>query len=148
MPPTSARTSFLLRLLQLRIYNEMVEALRPFDLTPFQYMALSVVGHRSDSSTADMARRFRIAPQSMNEVVAALEAKRLIVRRELPAHRRILQVSLTSAGMRLLEKCDREIDGVEAAAFQALSPSELSSFRRALDKALTGAPRIDRAVNS
>ena len=33
----SARTLLLVRLLQLRLYNEMVELLRLFELTPLQY---------------------------------------------------------------------------------------------------------------
>jgi len=132
----SARTSFLLRSVQLRIYNEMIEGLQPFGLTPFQYMALSLSAHRGTLSTADLARRFQIAPQSMNEVIAALEAKRLIARRESPTHRRILQVRLTAAGARLLAKCDREIDRIEADAFRGLSDRELDGLRATLTRLL------------
>jgi DNA-binding MarR family transcriptional regulator len=138
-----------LRLVQLRIYNEMVEGLQPFGLTPFQYMALSLAAHRGAWSTAEMARRFHIAPQSMNEVVAALEAKRLIARRESPTHRRILHVRLTAPGTRLLAKCDREIDRIEAKAFRALSERELAELRGTLGKVLSqpeGARRSESAA--
>ena len=71
----SARTLLLVRLLQLRLYNEMVDSLRLFELTPLQYMVLSLAGRGGNWSTADLARKFDIAPQSMNEVIAVLEGK-------------------------------------------------------------------------
>lgn len=124
----------------------MVEALRRFDLTPFQYLTLSLANHRGDWSTAEMARRFQVAPQSMNEVVAALESKRLIVRRVSPTHRRVLKVSLTSSGVRLLQECDREIDRVECEAFESFSSSELANFRNALIKVLNITSKNDRTM--
>jgi DNA-binding MarR family transcriptional regulator len=132
----SARTLLLVRLLQLKLYNEMVEALRLFELTPLQYMVLSLAGHRGSLSTADLARRFHMTPQSMNEVIAALEAKKLIVRRESPDHRRILHVRLKAAGTRLLQKCDGEVDRIERLAFRDFAPKELVAFRGMIAKAL------------
>jgi DNA-binding MarR family transcriptional regulator len=134
----SARTLLLVRLLQLKTYNELAEALRKFDLTPLQYMVLSLAGHRGNSSTADLARRFQIAPQSMNEVVATLQGKKLIARREAPEHRRILHIRLTAAGTRLLQKCEREVDRLERAIFRDFPRSELAAFRVMLAKALAG----------
>jgi DNA-binding MarR family transcriptional regulator len=133
----SARTLLLVRLLQLKLYNEMVEALRQFELTPLQYMVLSLAGHRGSLSTADLARRFHMTPQAMNEVIAALEAKKLIVRRESPDHRRILHVRLKSAGTRLLQKCDGAVDRIERSAFREFSAKELAAFRGMIAKTLS-----------
>ena len=134
----SARTLLLVRLLQLKTYNELVEALRRFDLTPLQYMVLSLASHRGSWSTADLARRFHIAPQSMNEVIAALEAKKLIARRESPDHRRILHIRFTAAGSKLLAKCERAVDRVERSIFRNFDRKELTLFRGMLAKALAG----------
>jgi DNA-binding MarR family transcriptional regulator len=147
----SARTLLLVRLLQLKTYNELVEALRRFDLTPLQYMVLSLASHRGSWSTADLARRFHIAPQSMNEVIAALEAKKLIARRESPGHRRILHIGFTAAGTNLLAKCERAVDRVERSIFRDFDRKELALFRGMLAKALAGfenaAGASDRAVS-
>ena len=144
MTGKSARTSFLIRLLQLKIYNEMVEGLRQFDITPFQYMALSLASHDGKWSAADLARRFQIRPQSMNEVIAALEAKELIAREEAPDHGRILHVRLTGAGTRLLNKCDREIDRIEGMVFVGFTGAEVNAFRKMLYRALAGLDRSRR----
>jgi DNA-binding MarR family transcriptional regulator len=134
----SARTLLLIRLLQLKLQNEMVEALQLFELTPLQYLVLSLTGRSGSWSTADLARRFDIAPQSMNEVIAALEGKKLIARRESPDHRRILHIRLMASGTRLLQKCDREVDRIERSAFHDFSPTELKVFRGMISKALSG----------
>lgn len=134
----SARTLLLVRLLQLKTYNELVEALRGFDLTPLQYMVLSLASHRGSWSTADLARRFHIAPQSMNEVIAALEAKKLIARHESPGHRRILHIRFSAAGTKLLAKCERAVDRVERSIFRDFDRKELALFRGMLAKALAG----------
>src|SRR5262245_30735349 len=148
----SARTILLVRLLQLKLYNRMVEALRLFDLTPLQYLVLSLAGHRGTWSTAELARRFEITPQSMNEVVAILEGKKLIARRESPDHRRILHIRLSAAGVRLLKKCDGEVDRIEQSVFGRFSPKELALFRdliakglSAFDEAERGSPRLPTA---
>ena len=134
----SARTLLLVRLLQLKTYNELVEALRRFDLTPLQYMVLSLASHRGSWSTADLARRFHIAPQSMNEVIAALEGKKLIARHVSPGHRRILHIRFSAAGTKLLAKCERGVDRVERSIFRDFDRKELTIFRGMLAKALAG----------
>jgi DNA-binding MarR family transcriptional regulator len=141
----SARTLFLLRVLQLELYNRMVERLLDFQLTPAQYMVMSLAGRHGNYSSADFARRARTTPQSMNETIAALERKKLIERRESPEHRRILRVRLTSAGTRLLAKCEAVIDDLERTAFADFSTKELHSFRGLLAKALARFTSIRQA---
>jgi DNA-binding MarR family transcriptional regulator len=135
----SARTLFLIRILQLEIYNRMVQRLAEFGLTPAQYMVMSLAAHHENYSSADFARRARTTPQSMNETIAAIERSKLVARRESPDHRRILHVRLTAAGARLFAKCDAAIDEIEQGFFGALTVKELTSFRGLLVKALAGA---------
>ena len=73
----------------------------------------------------------------MNEVIAVLEGKKLIARRESPGHRRILHVRLKASGTRLLQKCDGEVDRIERSAFHGFSPTELKAFRGMISKALS-----------
>ncbi|MGH7034796.1 MAG: MarR family winged helix-turn-helix transcriptional regulator [Stellaceae bacterium] len=136
MPSQRPRTIFLLRLLQLNIYNLLVERLAEFELTPIQYMVLSISGGRDSWSTADLARRFHIAPQSMNEVVATLRKQKLIERHKSPLHRRILYIRLTASGTRVLEKCDKAVDGIERDAFREFAREDIAVFRELMTKAL------------
>jgi DNA-binding MarR family transcriptional regulator len=126
----------MLRVLQLELYNRMVERLLDFQVTPNQYMVMSVAGRHANYSSADFARHARTTPQSMNEMIAALEKKKLIERRESPVNRRILHVRLTAAGTRLLAKCEAAVDEIERSAFAGLSAKELKAFRAALAASL------------
>jgi DNA-binding MarR family transcriptional regulator len=142
------KTVFLLRLLQLNIYNLIVDAARDFDISPIHYMVMSILNSRSGWSTADLARRFHIAPQSMNEVVATLLKKKLISRRVSPDHKRILHISLTAAGKKLLERFDRAVDRVEHESFKDFSAGELLQFRELLKRALVQFTPNDHKSNS
>jgi DNA-binding MarR family transcriptional regulator len=130
----AARSSYLLRQAQLTVYAEMVERLKSVDLTPVQYMVLSLSDAEGSLSSAELARRAQITPQSMNEVIAAIHRKGLIRRREDPENRRILRVALTKEGTRILAACDRRIDEMEDEIFRCFDRTELTMFRRLLAK--------------
>src|SRR2546429_10009155 len=80
----------------------MDTALRPHDLTPFQYGALSVLARDPGLSGADLARACNLTPQAVNEGLPTLERKRLIEPRPHPTHGRILQATLPDQGRRPL----------------------------------------------
>jgi DNA-binding MarR family transcriptional regulator len=137
--------TYLIRRAQLIIYARLTECLREYNLTPMQYLLLSLSRRGGAMSSADLARRFAVTPQSMNEMITALEGKRLITRRRSTEHRRILRISLTPAGENLLRDCDLRVDGLERSLFAALSPTETRSFRRLLTTFISSA-EPDRAT--
>jgi DNA-binding MarR family transcriptional regulator len=129
-----ARTSYLLRQAQLLAYVRIADCLRKYRITPMQYMLLSFSRRNGELSAAELARRFAVTPQSMNEAISALQRKRLLKRKEATEHRRIQRTSLTATGHSLLQKCDKEIDSIEQELFSALSRDELDSLRATLRK--------------
>jgi DNA-binding MarR family transcriptional regulator len=97
-----------------------------------QYATLSVLDRRSGLSNAQLARRALVSPQSMNEVLLALEQRGLVRRRAHPDHGRILQARLTAKGRALLARCDAEVHQVEARMVSGLSEDEQVALRCAL----------------
>ena len=97
-----------------------------------QYATLSVLDRRSGLSNAQLARRALVSPQSMNEVLLALEQRGLVRRRAHPDHGRILQARLTAKGRTLLARCDAEVHQVEARMVSGLSEDEQAALRGAL----------------
>jgi DNA-binding MarR family transcriptional regulator len=130
----STRTSYLIRQAQLLTYVYIAECLRECRLTPMQYMLLSFSRRDGELSSADLARRFAVTPQSMNEAIVILQRKGLLLRKEAAEHRRILRISLTREGSKLLKNCDRKVDAVERDLFAALSNDELRGLRASLIK--------------
>ncbi len=97
-----------------------------------QYTTLSVLDHRSGLSNAQLARRALVSPQSMNEVLLALERRGLVQRHAHPDHGRILQSRLTAKGRRVLRACDTGVHEVESMMLGNLSQSEQAVLRRGL----------------
>jgi DNA-binding MarR family transcriptional regulator len=129
-----ARTSYLIRQAQLITFVHVTDCLREYRITPMQYMLLSFSRRNGELSSAELARRFAIAPQSMNEAISTLQRKRLLSRKEAAEHRRIQRISLTTEGSKLLKKCDRKIDAMEQKLFVALSQDEIEALRTTLRK--------------
>ena len=129
-----ARTSYLIRQAQLITFVHVTNCLREYRITPMQYTLLSFSRRNGDLSSADLARRFGITPQSMNEAISTLQRKRLVSRKEAAEHRRIQRISLTPEGSKLLKQCDRKIDAMEKKLFLALSPEEIEALRTTLRK--------------
>ena len=129
------RTSYLIRRAQVLTFTYLTDCLRDYNLTPMQYLLLSL-SRRGDLSSAKLARRFSMAPQSMNEMIGALEQKRLIARTVSGEKRRTLLINLTAQGAQLLTTCDREVDRMEGRLFSSLSAAEIHALRNALTKVL------------
>ena len=70
------------------------------------YKKEEIAAAKARVSPSDMEARARDADPARG-FRAALEAKKLIARRESPGHRRILHIRFTSAGTKLLAKCER-----------------------------------------
>ena len=99
-------------------------------------MALSMLGRRDGLSSAQLARRFDIEPQSMTGIIKSLEARRFISRREADSNRRILRIRLTNAGRNCLDACETIVDRAENDVFTKLDKSELTILRQLVLKVL------------
>jgi DNA-binding MarR family transcriptional regulator len=115
---------------------QLEQELRAVGLTGIQYTVLSIVGSREGISSAELSRRFFVTQQSMIEVVAGLERRKLLHRSPSPQSRRILATSLTDAGRQVLAEADAIVDGIERTAFAALSQEDFMELRRILSELL------------
>jgi DNA-binding MarR family transcriptional regulator len=122
------RVSYVIARLDRAIRRGLEERLSPHGLSVPQYTVMSVLRNRSGLSNAQLARRSFVTPQSMNEVLASLEAAGLVTRDEDPNHRRIRRARLTPRGRRLFTRCDREIAELEEQMLSELSPEERREF--------------------
>ncbi|MGH7076382.1 MAG: MarR family winged helix-turn-helix transcriptional regulator [Stellaceae bacterium] len=128
---TSARTSLVIRRLQMVIGLQMQDVLRPLDLTPAQYALLSIVAHRPALSATQLARRLGVKLPTIAEFIATLERKKWISRAEDQNNRRVLRILITPAGRKLLAQSERLVNRLEARLFGVLQPREFERFHRA-----------------
>jgi len=103
---------------------------------------MSVLAEEPGLSNAQLARRSFVTPQTMNQILARLEALGLVERLEHPEHGRVLQVYLSERGDQLRRECTRLVVAVEARMVSVLSEEERRRLLEAL-RACTDALRGD-----
>ena len=132
------RISYVIARLERAVRAAIAERVAPRGLTTSQYTTLSILGRRGGLSNAQLARRAYITPQSMGEVIEALESKGLIERSPHPSHGRVLQAVLTRKGRGVLATCDRAVDELEEEMLQEFSDASRRRFAESLTAAVRG----------
>lgn len=125
-------TTFLLVLANYAIRTRVEQALKPCGLTGLQYSILSAVGRKAGMSSADLSRRFYATPQNMGQLLAGLESRGLIQRKEDQLNRRVLRINLTAEGEELVRQGNEVIAELEAELYQDFRADELAAFRSSL----------------
>jgi DNA-binding MarR family transcriptional regulator len=114
------------------IRRELRERLSSCGLSVADVTTLSVLRGRACLSNAQLARRALITPQSMIEVLASLEQRRLVRRRADPANARIMRAELTAAGRRVLARADAVIAALEDELLAGVAPRRRELVRGGL----------------
>ena len=141
------RIGYVVGRLDRALRREIAALVEPHGLTVSKYTALSILRDRPGLSNAQLARRSYVTPQSMNEVLVALEADGLIValaggqprpRGRGHARRR--------AGNEVLAACDRAVTHMENAMLADLDEAGREQLSRRSSTASTAsAPASARA---
>ncbi len=125
---------YLLKSTELAVRSCAEVALTPFGLTPALFLMLFRLKESDGISSAELARTIGVRPQSIVDLIRPLERAKFIRRRRAPEHRRILRISLTAAGERLLEQVIPVARQLEEELFASLTPQEVTQLRDGLTK--------------
>jgi DNA-binding MarR family transcriptional regulator len=127
-------TLYLLKRAELAVRSCCEVALAEFDLTPTQFLLMYHLRDRHEVSAAELAREIGVRPQSIIEIIAPLERKRLVKRAASPAHRRILHTWLTPAGEQLFANALQVAARIEAELLADVSTARIAPFQDTLGK--------------
>ena len=127
---------YLFRLAEHALRLDMDKSLAEQNLNAPQYAVLSLIAHYPDSSGADLARRFQVTAQTMAGIVAQLEARSLVKRKNHATHKRVLTVAITPEGQRRLRACESIAAAIEVRMLTDLSQAEERELRRLLEKCI------------
>jgi DNA-binding MarR family transcriptional regulator len=128
----SPRIGYVVGRLDRALRREIGALVTPLGLTVPKYTALSILREKPGLSNAQLARRTYVTPQSMNEVLIALEADGLIVRSRSAEHGRVVESALSKRGLEVLLACDRAVTHMENAMLADLDSGEREQLRQAL----------------
>lgn len=127
-------TLYLVKRLEMVVRALMDDALRPHGLTTLQYTALTVLARQGSLSSAQLARRSFVTPQTMHEMIRWLEQRDLVQRSRDEANRRVLLVSLTPQGRDVVTACAPIIQSFEHRVIESMSAGEHMVFRECLGR--------------
>jgi DNA-binding MarR family transcriptional regulator len=131
------RLSYVVGRLDRALRREISALVAPHGLTVSKYTALSILRDRPGLSNAQLARRSYVTPQSMNEVLAALEQDGLIVRSPAANHGRVVELTLSDRGDAVLAACDRAVTDMENAMLADLDDAARLQVRDVLIACVT-----------
>ena len=140
----SARTVYLIKRIETEVTARMNKALTEYDMTLSQFIILNFVQDNPDDlSSAQLSRRFKMTPQSMNEVVTILQRKDLLLKNVDTDNKRVLRIRLTEKGVDTLKQCNATIDALENELFGGFTEGDLDVFRNFMGRFLMGVRESD-----
>lgn len=128
-------TLYMVKQLELAIRAVLDDVLRPHGITAPQYTALTALAARDGLTSAQLARRSFVTPQTMHEQIITLERAGLVAREKDETNRRILLIHLTALGRERMRACAGVVADLERLVESVMSDVELVDFRDRLDRA-------------
>lgn len=125
---------YRLKLAQHALHRRLEGALKPLGLSPAQYVVLAELNVRPDQTNADLAERAFITPQSMQGVLAGMEARGLVARRQDSHHGRRQLARLTADGQAAAQAANQRVLDVETELEAAVPPTDLQEAVHLLDR--------------
>jgi DNA-binding MarR family transcriptional regulator len=133
-PAAGPSLLYAVKQVELAVRAHLDELLRPSGTTVLQYTALTVLARRDGLTSAELARNAFVTPQSMGDLVSALERRDLVVRHRDPRHARRLLISLTPAGHELLARMESRVRALEERMLGGLTDGERAELRDYLNR--------------
>jgi DNA-binding MarR family transcriptional regulator len=106
-------------------------------LTPVQSTVLHLIAAAPGSSSAELARRAHVTPQTMHKLVADLEHRDLLTLTPRPGHGRIRAAHLTDQGQELLAEVDIRAQAIEDRMTAGLGPRQRQQLLDLLQHCIT-----------
>ena len=118
------RLGFVVKAAQQALRSRLDHELRALGLSTAKYSVLSALMRSDELSAADLARSSFVRPQTMGDIVKALERDGLLERRRHPIHGRIQLLRLSGPGREAAARADRCVRDIEARMAEPLTESE------------------------
>ncbi len=133
-PDALDRVTWALRRAELAVQALKEQRLRPLGLVASHYTLLMSVHSDPGLTGAELARRLNVTPQAVASLVARLESRGQLERREHSRHRHVQELHLTDAGREILRAADKVIADIELQIVGGLGREETAQLRALLDR--------------
>jgi len=130
------RVTYIVKRLESAVRRRLDLICRENGVSTAQYTALSVLRSRPGMSSAQLADRSFITPQSANQTIAELERLGCIERTVDELNHRILRTNLTDRGRVYLEACDRAVDRLEEVMFEGIKDTDVLKLQQVMNRCI------------
>jgi MarR family transcriptional regulator, 2-MHQ and catechol-resistance regulon repressor len=121
-----------------RLQIRFARLFRKFGLTPQQYNVLRIVrGEGRPLPILEIAARMITVVPGITGLIDRLEAANLVERKRCDEDRRVTYVAVTPQALDILEQIDGPLEELHKQTLGHLTPDELSTLSRLLEKART-----------
>jgi len=125
---------FIIARTSMRYKNELGRRLKPYDVTPEQWVALHSLLEQGGLTQRELADRVFKDQPTITRILDKLERKQLIRRSDSEADRRSFRIHLTGQGIHLLEQLMAISQQVREDACQGVTDRELAALKATLNK--------------
>ncbi|WP_445386655.1 MarR family winged helix-turn-helix transcriptional regulator [Robiginitalea sp. IMCC44478] len=134
--PIGRRTIIHLMLINNRINEVIVNALKPYEVSLQQFNVLRILRGQQGipANLGTLNERMVSKMSNTTRLVDKLILKGYVERNICPSNRRKVEISITSSGFQALEKMDKAVEAAEQELMQHFSKEELLSLNTLLDK--------------
>jgi DNA-binding MarR family transcriptional regulator len=133
--PMAGHIGFLLRRVQLAVFNDFQARTASFNLTPTEYSILTVIEAEPGLQQTRLAEIIGVKAANLVALITGLEERRLLDRRvfaKKPVRGRALALRLTPDGKKLLKQINRRVDEHKIFLVQLLGDEAHEELRNLL----------------
>jgi len=138
-PNAMNRVIWALRQAEQALQSLKEQQLRPLGMAPAHYSLLMSIHKEPGITGAELARRLHVTPQSVASLVARLDDKGQLERRQHALHRHVQELHLTEAGRQALKASDAVIAAIELQITTRLGPDNAAQFTAMLGEVVNAA---------
>jgi DNA-binding MarR family transcriptional regulator len=139
---------YLMKLAIASMFRSVDRSLHDEDLTAVQVLPLLAIGNGKVGTAAEMARLVGTDPGAATRMLDRLEAKDLICRARCADDRRVVRLTLTSAGKRIADRLPFVMAEVLNRHLAGFSRSEFEQLRQLLRRLVANGEAMDNETVS
>jgi DNA-binding MarR family transcriptional regulator len=126
----------------LRILSVFDMRMAPLELNPVEFSILCLIGHNPGLTPSQLCAELGLLPPNLTKLLARLDKRQLLQRRAPEADKRVVCLSLSPAGQRLLADAQSRVALLEAEASSALTERQRQTLITLLQKIYDGNPAL------
>ncbi|NYT86190.1 MarR family transcriptional regulator [Pusillimonas harenae] len=127
-----ALVGYTLRRAQIRIYQDFLDALDNWSITPPRFSAMVIIANNADMKLTELAAAMGIARSGAVEVVSSLEKLGFVSRTDSSVDKRAHALALSNEGRKALHGITEAIQAHDARISARLTVAERAELRRLL----------------